>query len=162
MAIKTAIMVVFIMNPFYFVLTICISYFNQRILINRILLMNNLILIFFGAGIGGVLRYGVSNAIYWVLGRQFPYGTLVVNTTGCFIMGFAFSLILERYTQFAPELRAFILVGLLGGYTTFSAFSLETLGLIENGEWMTAGLNVILSVTLCLFAVWIGLKLGRQ
>lgn len=124
--------------------------------------MINTLLIFLGAGLGGVLRYWIANMVYSVAGRQFPYGTLVVNVTGCFLMGLLFAVISERFDGFAPQLRAFVLIGLLGGYTTFSSFSIETLNLFENGAWMSAGLNVFLSVVLCILAVWAGVIGGRQ
>lgn len=124
--------------------------------------MNNSILIFLGAGLGGVCRYWMANAVYFFCSRQFPYGTLVVNITGCLLMGFLFTIISERFDGYAPQLRAFLLIGLLGGYTTFSSFSLETLNLFENGAWLSAGLNVLLSMALCLLAVWAGVIGGRQ
>jgi fluoride exporter len=124
--------------------------------------MVNTLLIFFGAGIGGVLRYWVSNIVYWIAGRQFPYGTLIVNISGCFLMGVLFVLIIERFDGIASQLRSLLLIGLLGGYTTFSSFSIETLNLFENGAWLSGFLNVFLSVVLCIFAVWVGVLGGRQ
>jgi len=124
--------------------------------------MNNLILIFIGAGLGGVFRYLVSNTIHSFLSRDFPYGTLIVNVTGCFLMGILFTVILERFNGIAIPLRSFLLIGFLGGYTTFSSFSIETLNLFENGAVLSAILNVLLSMTLCLIAVWLGVLGGRQ
>ena len=124
--------------------------------------MINTLLIFLGAGFGGVFRYWISNGVYWCVGREFPYGTLVVNVSGCFLMGFLFVLILERFNGSGPQLRALLLIGLLGGYTTFSSFSIETLNLFENGAWMSAVLNIFLSITLCMIAAWLGLIGGRQ
>lgn len=124
--------------------------------------MTNVLLIFLGAGFGGVFRYWVSNGTYWLVGRQFPFGTLVVNVSGCFLMGLLFTLILERFNGIGPQLRAFLLIGLLGGYTTFSAFSIETLNLFENGAWISACLNIVFSVILCIAAVWLGVLGGRQ
>lgn len=72
------------------------------------------------AGFGGVLRYGVSTGIYNLFNKNFPYGTLVVNVSGSFLMGFLFVLLLERFQSIAPQLRALLLIGFLGGYTTFS------------------------------------------
>ena len=117
--------------------------------------MINTLLIFLGAGIGGVLRYWISNMVYWVTGRQFPYGTLIINSSGCFLMGFLFILTLERFDQIEPQLRSFLLIGLLGGYTTFSSFSIETLHLFESGAWFNGLLNIFFSIFLCLFAVWL-------
>ncbi|MGC1854252.1 MAG: fluoride efflux transporter CrcB [Candidatus Aquirickettsiella sp.] len=124
--------------------------------------MNTIFLIFIGAGIGGVLRYGISTGIYNLFNKNFPYGTLVVNVSGSLLMGFLFVLILERFQNFAPQLRALLLIGFLGGYTTFSSFSIETINLIESGNWLPAGINVLFSTILCLAAAWIGVILGRN
>lgn len=124
--------------------------------------MLNLLLIFLGSGIGGITRYGFSNSIYYLLGREFPYGTLLVNITGSFLMGFAFTFLLERFDGYGPMLRSLLLVGFLGGYTTFSAFSIETVNLLEGGRFLMAGLNILSSVLVCLSATWLGLILGRQ
>ena len=124
--------------------------------------MLNTLLIFLGAGIGGVLRYWVSNCVYWLAGKEFPYGTLVVNVSGCLLMGFLFVFIMDRFSGLSTELRSLILIGLLGGYTTFSSFSIETFNLIESGAWLSAGLNIFLSVILCLLATWIGVIGARQ
>lgn len=124
--------------------------------------MINTFLIFIGAGIGGVLRFWMSNITYWITGRQFPYGTLVVNISGCFLMGLLFILILERFDGIGPQLRSFLLIGLLGGYTTFSSFSIETLNLFESGAWLSGLFNILLSVVLCIFATWLGVIGGRQ
>ena len=124
--------------------------------------MNNLLLIFIGAGFGGVLRYWVSNGIYTLLGKQFPYGTLVVNVSGCFLMGLLFVLILERFNEVSSTLRALLLIGFLGGYTTFSSFSIETINLFENGEWFNATMNIVLSTVICIVATLLGVIGGRS
>jgi CrcB protein len=124
--------------------------------------MTNVLLIFLGAGFGGVFRYWVSNGVYWLVGRQFPYGTLVVNISGCFLMGLLFALILDRSFALSSPLRALLLIGLLGGYTTFSSFSIETLNLFEGGAWLSASFNIVLSVILCIAATLIGLLAGRH
>lgn len=121
----------------------------------------NTFLIFIGAGIGGVFRYWISNGTYSLLGRAFPYGTLFVNISGCFLMGFLFTLVIERWSELEAPLRAFLLIGLLGGYTTFSSFSIETINLIESGALISAFLNIILSVMLCITATWLGVIGGR-
>ncbi|MGE3919862.1 MAG: fluoride efflux transporter CrcB [Gammaproteobacteria bacterium] len=123
--------------------------------------MNGL-LIFIGAGIGGVLRYWVSNGAYWLLGREFPYGTLVVNVSGSLLMGFLFVLIIERFNGLGTHLRSLLLIGLLGGYTTFSSFSIETVTLFENGAWLNGIMNIFLSIILCIIATWFGITAGRQ
>ncbi|MBL1264210.1 fluoride efflux transporter CrcB [Candidatus Methylomicrobium oryzae] len=124
--------------------------------------MNQLIVIAFGGAFGSVARFLVSSGVYQWLGRGFPYGTLAVNVIGSFLIGLlAEALILQRVT-FALEYRAAILVGFLGGFTTFSSFSLETLYLIEQGAISKAAANIALSVAACLLAVWIGLLAGRS
>ena len=122
----------------------------------------NSLLIFFGAGLGGFVRYWVSTGVYSFLGRNFPYGTLVVNSSGSFLMGLLFALIVERFDGIGPQLRALLLIGFLGGYTTFSSFSIETLNLFESGAWINATLNIFLSVTLCITLTWLGVLGGRQ
>ena len=124
--------------------------------------MLDTLLIFVGAGFGGVFRFWISNISYWFLGRQFPYGTLIVNVSGCFLMGFLFILLLERFDGIGTQLRSLLLIGFLGGYTTFSSFSIETLNLFENGASVSAALNIILSIILCLAATWLGVIGGRQ
>ena len=113
-----------------------------------------------GGAVGAVLRYWVSSGTHALLGRGFPYGTLVVNVLGSFAIGFLFVLFLERMTL-SGEWRAGILVGVLGAFTTFSTFSIETLNLLEDGAHLKASLNVVLSVALCLAGAWFGLLLGR-
>jgi len=95
------------------------------------------------------------------MGRGFPYGTLVVNLVGSAFMGLLYVLLLERMTG-SPELRAALLIGLLGSFTTFSTFSIETLNLIEQADYLKAGLNILLSVVACIGAAWFGLLIGRQ
>src|SRR5690554_6836005 len=107
------------------------------------------------------MRFGVSNGVYRLLGRDFPYGTLAVNVFGSLLMGVLFILLVERYA-IAAEWRAALLIGLLGSFTTFSTFTLETLALFEQGDVWRAGLNVLLSVMLCLGATWLGITIGRQ
>lgn len=124
--------------------------------------MIDTLLIFFGAGLGGVLRFWVSNGVYWCCGRQFPYGTLIVNISGSFLMGLLFTLLLSRFEGIGSELRSLLLIGFLGGYTTFSAFSIETLTLFEGGAWVLALFYIVLSVFLCVGFAWLGVLGGRQ
>ena len=107
------------------------------------------------------MRYGASLGVYSLLGRGFPYGTLFVNVSGSLLMGLLSIVMLERFNV-GPEWRAAILVGLLGSFTTFSTFSLETLNLLEQGDVMRAMVNIALSVIVCLAAVWLGMIIGRQ
>ncbi|MDZ7754439.1 MAG: fluoride efflux transporter CrcB [Gammaproteobacteria bacterium] len=123
--------------------------------------MKQLVAIAAGGALGAVMRYGVSTAVYALAGRGFPYGTLVVNVGGSAVMGLLFVLLVERMDVDAVW-RAALLVGLLGSFTTFSTFSMETLALIEQGKGAEALVNVIASVVLCLTAAWVGLVLGRQ
>ena len=123
--------------------------------------MKMILFIACGGAIGAVLRYGASLGVYSLLGRGFPYGTLFVNVTGSLLMGVLSILMLERFNV-GPEWRAAILVGLLGSFTTFSTFSLETLNLLEQGDVMRAMANIMLSVIVCLAAVWLGMNIGRQ
>ncbi len=114
-----------------------------------------------GGAVGALLRFWVATGVYAWLGRDFPYGTLAVNAIGSLLMGFLYVLLIER-GGVGVEWRAAILIGLLGAFTTFSTFSIETLELIEEREHDMALLNIALSVSLCLLAVWIGLVMGRK
>ena len=114
-----------------------------------------------GGAIGALLRFWMSNGVYLLLGRGFPYGTLAVNTLGSFIMGLLYVFMLERM-EISPEWRAALMIGLLGAFTTFSTFSIETMNLVEAGEISKAGLNMFLSVALCVTGCWFGMILGRQ
>lgn len=124
-------------------------------------MINQLLTIAIGGATGAILRFWVGTGVYQWLGRGFPYGTLVVNVIGSFLMGLlAETLILQRITQ-ALDYRAAILVGFIGAFTTFSTFSLETFYLLEQGQLAKAALNIVSSVSGCLLAVWIGLLAGR-
>lgn len=123
--------------------------------------MTQLLAIAAGGSIGAVLRYVASSGVHLWLGRGFPYGTLLVNVLGSFIMGLLYELFLQRISV-SDEVRALLLVGILGAFTTFSTFSMETISLIEQGDLSKAALNVLLSVILCLSAAWFGLFVVRQ
>ncbi|MCU7853900.1 MAG: fluoride efflux transporter CrcB [Candidatus Thiodiazotropha sp. (ex Monitilora ramsayi)] len=123
--------------------------------------LTQLIAIAAGGAAGALFRFWVSSGVYQLLGRGFPYGTLAVNVLGSLVMGFLYVMLLERMTA-SPELRGALLIGFLGAFTTFSTFSIETLNLIEQADFLKAGMNMLLSVTACVVACWFGLVLGRQ
>lgn len=114
-----------------------------------------------GGGIGAVLRYGVSGWVQKFSGGSFPFGTLGVNIIGSFLIGTIMALSM-RALWVTPALRIFLVTGLLGGFTTFSAFSYETLSLIQDGETVYALANILGSLTSCLVAVWLGTVIGRM
>jgi CrcB protein len=123
--------------------------------------MTQVIAIAAGGAAGALLRYWVSNGIHAVLGRGFPYGTLTVNVVGSLLMGFLYIWLIERLAT-GPVLRAFLLIGVLGAFTTFSTFSVETLNLVESGQLGKAILNVLISVVVCIAAAGLGILLARQ
>lgn len=104
---------------------------------------------------GALLRYATSHGVALMLGRHFPYGTLVVNVLGSFAIGVLFVLLWERAA--ADPLRLVLVVGLLGSFTTFSAFSLDTWLLLQDGAHLKAALNVLANVSMCLAATWLGI-----
>ena len=113
--------------------------------------------IFLGGGLGSIARFAASGFIARHFGETFPWGTLLVNVSGSFVIGFFATLTgTEGRWLVAPSARQFVMIGLCGGYTTFSSFSLETLALARDGEWFKAGANSVLSFVLCLIAVWLG------
>ncbi len=112
-------------------------------------------------GFGCVARYLVSGWVYDLSGKALPYGTLAVNVIGSLLLG----LIMEgslRSTLLSPELRFGLTVGFMGGFTTFSTFSYETVRLLEEGSLVAAGANVLLNVTVCIVAALVGIYLARQ
>jgi CrcB protein len=123
--------------------------------------MNHVLAIAGGGAVGAVLRYWVSSGVYTLTGRGFPYGTLVVNVLGSLVMGFLYIWLLERMPS-GVAMRAFLLIGLLGAFTTFSTFSVETLNLMEAGQIARAVLNALLSVVLCIGSATLGVMLARQ
>ena len=114
-----------------------------------------------GGAIGALLRYWASTGTHALLGRAFPYGTFTVNVLGSLAMGFLYVWLLDRVVS-GPVVRAFLLIGLLGGFTTFSSFSIESLNLIEAGQVIKAIANVLLSVTVCITAAGLGVLIARQ
>lgn len=110
-----------------------------------------------GGALGTGARFWVSGAVARHFGEFFPLGTLAVNVTGSFIIGF-FATLTEPGGTFlvTPMSRQFFMIGVCGGYTTFSSFSLQTLDLVREGDFLRAGLNAVLSLVCCLVAVWLG------
>jgi len=119
--------------------------------------MESYIWIAVGSALGGVARYWCSGVMARLIGETFPWGTFAVNVVGSFIIGFFATLTgPDGRIYVGTTGRQFVMVGLCGGYTTFSSFSLQTLNLMNDGEWFRAGANVGLSVLCCLVAVWVG------
>lgn len=119
--------------------------------------MLNALWIFIGGGLGSLARWGVSGFVANRFGETFPWGTLLVNVSGSFAIGLFATLTGPEGRLFVPaSFRQFFMLGVLGGFTTFSSFSVQTLNLVERGEWFRAGANVALSVVLCLLGVWLG------
>lgn len=117
----------------------------------------NYLCIGLGSALGGMARYGCSGLAARYIGAAFPWGTLIVNVSGSLVIGFLAALAAaDGRLLISPDARAFLMIGLCGGFTTFSAFSIETLDLARDGDWLWAGANVVLSVVLCLLAVWLG------
>ena len=115
-----------------------------------------------GGALGSVLRFWLSNVIATRFGETFPFGTLFVNVTGSFVIGFFASSTGPDARWTAPAgSRVFFMAGICGGYTTFSSFSLQTLGLMQDGEWLYAAMNALASLVLCLIAVWLGFAAAR-
>ena len=118
--------------------------------------------LFIGAGgfIGSICRYGLAGFVYRIAGDRFPFGTLTVNFIGCFTIGLLMTLFDERLLV-QPNFRLFLTVGILGGFTTFSTFSYETVEMIKAGDFLPACLNVLGSLVLCLVATWTGSAIGK-
>ena len=114
-----------------------------------------------GSALGGAARFGLSGVVARSFGETFPWGTLVVNVLGSFLIGFVATVTGPDGRLLAsPASRQFLMPGIFGGFTTFSSFSLQTLSLAQEGEWLQAGGNVAGSVVLCLVGVWLGATLG--
>jgi CrcB protein len=110
-----------------------------------------------GSALGGMARFFFSGLMARLIGETFPWGTLFVNVVGSLLIGFFATLTAPDGRLFVDQtMRQFVMLGLMGGFTTFSSFSLQTLNLMNDGEWLYAGFNIGISVVLCLVAVWIG------
>jgi CrcB protein len=119
--------------------------------------MWNALWIFVGGGLGSLARWSASSWVGNAFGQTFPWGTFVVNVTGSFVIGLFATLTGPEGRWLVPaSLRQFFMLGMCGGYTTFSSFSLETLALAEDGQWFKAGANAALSLAFCLAGVWLG------
>ncbi|MBI5864277.1 MAG: fluoride efflux transporter CrcB [Planctomycetes bacterium] len=118
-------------------------------------------LVFLGSGLGGVLRYALAGWVQRSYGGTFPLGTLTVNVLGCLAIGFL-SVALTGRILVREEYRVALVVGILGGFTTFSAFGAETFALLNDGQHLRAAANVLLSVVLGLAAVWIGYRTAES
>ncbi len=119
-------------------------------------------LVMLGAAVGGLARYVIGTAIMQRAGGRFPLGTLVVNVSGCFLIGMLMTLLTERWGAHS-NWRLLLVVGLLGGYTTFSSFGWETYQAVRDGAWRSGLLNAVASVVLGYLAVWCGvIAAGRR
>lgn len=121
----------------------------------RSYLMMNILLIGIGGFIGAIARYGMAVWVGQRWGRSFPLGTFFINVSGSFLIGLLMTLMAERTIE-NPQWRLLLVVGFLGAYTTFSTFEYETGGLLRDGEWLYAGLNVVLSVMVGFAALKLG------
>ncbi len=117
--------------------------------------------IFVGAGIGGVSRYALGHWIHGITGTAFPWGTLVINVSGSLLLTFVYGLI-DAGPAPSAEWRAFLGIGLLGGFTTFSAFSYETIRLLQTGHWERGVTYVVASVLCSLAAAILGFRVAAQ
>lgn len=116
-----------------------------------------------GGALGSVARFWINGLVIEQTSATFPWGTLVINVTGSFIIGIIGALAIPEGRMDSPSRQfatQFLMIGVCGGYTTFSSFSLQTLNLLRDREWLYAGGNVLLSVVLCMIAVWLGWLLG--
>lgn len=114
-----------------------------------------------GGAVGACLRFALSEWMLHLFGRAFPFGTLLVNILGSFVIGLLYGLLITE--QIAPNpWRIFIGIGVLGAFTTFSTFSMDTVLLLQQGDWQKAIANVVLNLVLCLTLAWLGLKLGSM
>jgi CrcB protein len=113
--------------------------------------------VFLGSALGGMARYWVSGAVARRIGETFPWGTIIINISGSFLIVFFGTLATQQGSlSISPDLRTFVMVGFCGGYTTVSSFALQTLNLARDAERLWAGANVLISILFCLSAAWLG------
>lgn len=124
-------------------------------------MMSTLVAVGLGGAAGSLARYGATTVMAAWFGRGFPLGTLLVNVVGSFLIGLAFVMLVER-GLLSNEWRLGVITGVLGGFTTFSAFSLETVGLLQDNAYGRAALYVLLSVLVCLGATILGVWIARR
>ncbi|OXY80900.1 fluoride efflux transporter CrcB [Oceanimonas doudoroffii] len=123
--------------------------------------MKTLMFIALGGAIGAVLRFVITDVMGRLLGRSFPYSILTVNLIGSLLMGIIFVLVQQQALS-AHSWRPFMMVGMLGALTTFSSFSLDTVLLLEHGQWVKAGLNVFLNVVCCMIFTFLGMQITHS
>ncbi len=123
--------------------------------------MHPFLLVGLGGAIGAMSRYGASMLVGRIWPHAFPLGTLLINIAGSAAMGVFIGLLARTLPPWQEEARLFIAIGILGGFTTFSSFSLDTIALMERGEMLQAGLYVLLSVVVCLIGLYLGLLVTR-
>lgn len=124
--------------------------------------MNKTILVLIGSGIGGAMRFWLSLSLASALGKIFPYGTLAVNVLGSFFMGLVAAIAIGQSGTSTTIIKYLVLIGVMGGFTTFSAFSLETMNFLTKGATLHGILNIMCNVSFCLLAVWLGSIVGKQ
>ncbi len=119
--------------------------------------MNTVLAIGTGGALGALSRYWMYNGVHALFGRNFPYGTLTVNVIGSLAIGFLYVWLFDRLNV-GSDWRAFLVVGFLGAFTTFSAFSIETLNLLQQGSFSKSLVNIFANVVICVAAAWLGVQ----
>ena len=122
--------------------------------------MFNVFVVFLGGGIGSTARYLTSGWVYRWAGSDFPYGTFFENTLGCFLIGLLMTGFEDRFLV-SPQLRIFLTIGILGGFTTFSTFSFETISMMKDAQYFSASVNVTATLAACLGGTYLGAVIGK-